>query len=179
MGLLNADKESDEPLTREDLEKAEALYELFEWEKETKRQTKTNVGTPYEPLEIDNEEFEKTNPRNIISSHTPYEPSELDSEEEKEEKIENKSTPTESIMIGPTLPQNRDFLLKTKVRGRGSIGSNRLDQYFQSIESEETGKEEEMQLNLKKHKKEKKKKKEKKSKKEKKKKRFTDLNRDN
>ncbi len=77
--------------------------------------------------------------------------------------------------IGPKLPQIKEnkFLLKTKPRGRGSIGSNRLDQYFASVNGEEQAESPDLQSlqaspeKEKKNKKEKKKKKDKKAKKHK------------
>jgi len=74
----------------------------------------------------------------------------------------------ETPMIGPTKPppNNNYFLLKTKVRGRGSVGSNMLDQYFAPGEKEALENAPRIQQNSqekskkqKKHKKEKKKKK--------------------
>jgi len=75
-------------------------------------------------------------------------------------------------LIGPKIINKDDnrILIKNKARGRGSVGSNRLDQYFS--QSNEENKKQDLEtsppIQLKKIKKEKKYKKEKKSKKEKK-----------
>ncbi len=98
------------------------------------------------------------------------------------EEIENKHTEIrEDILIGPipAKTENSSFLWKAKARGRGSVGSNCLDQYFGQVDSKgnQVQQNEETKeflkvtsKNEKKEKKSKKEKKEKKRKKEKKKK---------
>jgi hypothetical protein len=75
-------------------------------------------------------ELEKKSVREESEDTKEQEKDEKESEDEGEEDTER--------MIGPALPKNDNvFLLKKKVKGRGTIGSNRLDQYFASISAEE------------------------------------------
>ena len=52
-------------------------------------------------------------------------------EKESVEKGESSDEQGDESFVGPKLASNENkFLLKTKARGRGGVGSNRLDQYF-------------------------------------------------
>lgn len=83
-------------------------------------------------------------PAETLLTHSPVQDSPTGEDEKYREYLlsnfENKH-PTqkeeEDIEIGPKLVKDKthQILLKKKVRGRGSIGSNRLDQYFAGVPS--------------------------------------------
>jgi hypothetical protein len=62
-------------------------------------------------------------------------------DDRESESIGDNITPEQedSVLIGPKVanPQDNALLHKTKVRGRGSVGSNRLDQYFAGLPASE------------------------------------------
>jgi hypothetical protein len=85
-----------------------------------------------------------------IQDHSHNE-EDIELEQEEKSPKEEKSTEDKNVedfykvleddlpMLGP-LPPPKDsnfFLLKTKVKGRGSVGSNMLDQYFGTIQDAE------------------------------------------